>query len=78
MLRASFWKDAPEIEEGRMRTEDIATEAPRAAIPPGTEVTVEYQPRFSLQRHQRALLKFLAEDIEGDWVSLAREAARRR
>jgi AAA domain len=52
--------------------EDIATEAPRTAIPPGTEVTVEYQPRFSLQRHQRALLKFLAEDIEGDWVSLAR------
>ena len=52
--------------------EDIMTEAPRVAIPPGTKVMVEYQPRFSLKRHQQALRDFLDEDVEGDWMSLGR------
>jgi AAA domain len=52
--------------------EDIVTEPPQADIEPGTEVEVEYRPRFALQKHQRALRDFLGAKVEGDWVSLAR------
>lgn len=52
--------------------EDIVTEPPQADIVPGTDVLVEYRPRFALQRHQRALRGFLDGEAEGDWSALAR------
>jgi hypothetical protein len=55
-----------------VQAEDIVTEPPRAEIPPGTEVVVQYKPRFALERHQRALRDFLDAEVEGDWISLAR------
>jgi AAA domain len=70
-VRAPEMKKALRLELRHVLEEDIETEPPLVDIAPGTEVTVMYQPRFTLKRHQAALKAFLDEDVEGDWASLA-------
>ncbi|MFI5943862.1 DEAD/DEAH box helicase [Streptomyces uncialis] len=44
----------------------------KGRLAPGTAVSLDYEPRFALGRHDYALRSFLREEVEGDWNSLAR------
>lgn len=72
-------EDAEPFSRGPWRLEVIGTEGDllyleppdRGRLVPGTGVSLTYEPRFALGRHDYALRSFLRGAVEGDWSSLA-------
>lgn len=61
------------LELVRAEDEQFCLEPPTSGdLAPGTAVSLSYEPRFALGRHDHALKQFLDEQIEGDWAALAR------
>lgn len=61
------------LELVRAEDELFCLEPPSSGdVQPGAAVSLSYEPRFALNRHDRALNQFLNERVEGDWASLAR------